>query len=222
MLFVSVLARGGGGPGTYVVARTLERGVGDGPAPAVVPAHFICNPATGLQLDPQAEISRGWILCHKVTPPSTSHAGFLYGLGLRGHLKVLPIQDCYKYMKLQHDATQVAVILGKCASHLGQMDRALTRLCCLHLPTFLPATDMEIPSPVQCAAVVGLGLNYVGSAQRRTVELLSAEIGKREQPDRPLPERVQNLERVNQELLHNSRAMAKDIATTTPVGKPRD
>ena len=104
-------------------------------------------------------------------------------------LKVLPIQDCYKYMKLQHDATQVAVILGKCASHLGQMDRALTRLCCLHLPTFLPATDMEIPSPVQCAAVVGLGLNYVGSAQRRTVELLSAEIGKREQPDRPLPER---------------------------------
>jgi len=161
-------------------------------------AEFSNGVATALQVGdaPGVEITRGWILHHKseaATNGQTSahaHAGFLCGLGLRGHLRVMPVADCYKYLRSQHDTTSVAVILGMAASHVGSMDAGLTRMCCVHIPSMLPATysDMEVASPVQCAAVLSLGVLFARSAHRMMTELLVAEIGRRPS-DRALHDR---------------------------------
>lgn len=160
-------------------------------------AEFGNGVATALQVsDPVGvEITRGWILHHK-SEASTSgqgsahaHAGFLCGLGLRGHLTLTKV-DCYKYLRAQHDTTILAVILGMAASHVGSMDAGLTRMCCMHIPSMLPATysDMEAASSVQCAAVLSLGLLFTRSAHRMMTELLVAEIGRRPS-DRALHDR---------------------------------
>eukprot|EP00930_Biecheleria_cincta_P046160 TRINITY_DN31841_c0_g1_i1.p1 TRINITY_DN31841_c0_g1~~TRINITY_DN31841_c0_g1_i1.p1 ORF type:complete len:1337 (-),score=254.77 TRINITY_DN31841_c0_g1_i1:28-4038(-) len=171
-------------------------------------AEFSNGVATALQVNsgPGAEVTRGWILHHKTeaamanqangqTPGAAqasthAHAGFLLGLGLRGCLKSLPIADCYKYLRLQHDTTSAAVILGMAASHISSMDAGLTRMCCVHIPSMLPATfsDMEVASPVQCSAVLSLGLLFAGSGHRMMTELLVAEIGRRP-TDRALHDR---------------------------------
>lgn len=168
-------------------------------------AEFSNGVATALQVSEGAELKRGWILHHRVDPSASvggqqgqqaatgsahSHAGFLCGLGLRGYLKVLPVADCYKYLRPQHDATSVAIILGMAASSVGSMDTGLTRMCCVHIPSMLPASypDMEVPSPVQCAAVLSLGLIFARSAHRMMTELLVAEMGRRPS-DRALHDR---------------------------------
>eukprot|EP00931_Biecheleriopsis_adriatica_P048438 TRINITY_DN27985_c0_g1_i1.p1 TRINITY_DN27985_c0_g1~~TRINITY_DN27985_c0_g1_i1.p1 ORF type:complete len:2002 (+),score=397.11 TRINITY_DN27985_c0_g1_i1:758-6007(+) len=174
-------------------------------------AEFSNGAATALQVSngPGAEITRGWILHHKSEAAAVlnghgqaasngqagqaltnAHAGFILGLGLRGCLKVLPVADCYKYLRLQHDTLSAAVIMGMAASHIASMDAGLTRMCCVHIPSMLPATfsDMEVASPVQCSAVLSLGLLFAGSGHRMMTELLVAEIGRRPS-DRALHDR---------------------------------
>ncbi|CAK8997966.1 Anaphase-promoting complex subunit 1 (APC1) (Cyclosome subunit 1) (Mitotic checkpoint regulator) (Testis-specific gene 24 protein) [Durusdinium trenchii] len=162
-------------------------------------AEFNNGVAAALQVAASSDVSRGWIAHHRSasTPATTdgqvssnAHAGFLLGLGLRGGLKVLPVADCYKYLRLQHETTSAAVILGLAASHVSSMDSGLTRTCCVHIPSMLPATfsDVEVSSPVQCSAVLALGLLYAGSGHRMMTELLVAEIG-RKPTDRVLHDR---------------------------------
>ncbi|CAL1143734.1 unnamed protein product, partial [Cladocopium goreaui] len=163
-------------------------------------AEFNNGVAAALQVATSTEVSRGWIAHHRSVSSnpasadgqvsSNAHAGFLLGLGLRGCLKVLPVADCYKYLRLQHETTSAAVILGLAASNLSSMDAALTRTCCVHIPSMLPATfsDVEVSSPVQCSAVLSLGLLYAGSGHRMMTELMVAEIG-RKPSDRVLHDR---------------------------------
>lgn len=163
-------------------------------------AEFNNGVAAALQVATSTEVSRGWIAHHRSASSnpasadgqvsSNAHAGFLLGLGLRGCLKVLPVADCYKYLRLQHETTSAAVILGLAASNLSSMDAALTRTCCVHIPSMLPATfsDVEVSSPVQCSAVLSLGLLYAGSGHRMMTELMVAEIG-RKPSDRVLHDR---------------------------------
>ncbi|CAE8634644.1 unnamed protein product [Polarella glacialis] len=160
-------------------------------------AEFSNGVATALQVStgPGTELTRGWILHHKAEAAANggsanTHGGFILGLGLRGCLKVMPVADCYKYLRLQHDTTSTAVILGMASSHIASMDAGLTRMCCVHIPSMLPATysDMEINSPVQSSAVMGIGLLFAGSAHRMMTELLVAEIGRRPS-DRALNDR---------------------------------
>eukprot|EP00445_Apocalathium_hangoei_P043548 CAMPEP_0203973408 /NCGR_PEP_ID=MMETSP0359-20131031/99574_1 /ASSEMBLY_ACC=CAM_ASM_000338 /TAXON_ID=268821 /ORGANISM="Scrippsiella Hangoei, Strain SHTV-5" /LENGTH=2141 /DNA_ID=CAMNT_0050911563 /DNA_START=1 /DNA_END=6427 /DNA_ORIENTATION=- len=159
-------------------------------------AEFSNGVATALQVSeaPGSEITRGWIVLHKSEANSSgqssanAHAGFLLGLGLRGSLKVINEADCYKYLRLEHDATSVAVILGMAASHVSSMDAGLTRMCCVHIPSVYHHLDIEVASPVQCAAVLSLGLLFAKSSHRMMAELLVAEIGRRPS-DRALHDR---------------------------------
>lgn len=85
------------------------------------------------------------------------------------------------------------MILGLAASNISSMDAGLTRTCCVHIPSMLPATfsDVEarrnlrqrgprllaqVSSPVQCGAVLSLGLLYAQSGHRMMTELLVAEM----------------------------------------------
>eukprot|EP00392_Amoebophrya_sp_AT5.2_P001044 g1046.t1 len=107
-----------------------------------------------------------------------SHAGFLLGLGVRGLLshETLPTADCYKYLKLQHEATTISVLLGLAASAVGRMPPAATRMCALHIPGQFA---FEAPATVRAAASVGLGLLYASSGQKGMAELLAKELESR-------------------------------------------
>ncbi|CAD7929205.1 unnamed protein product, partial [Amoebophrya sp. A25] len=103
------------------------------------------------------------------------HAGFLLGLGLRGFLteERLPVADCYKYLKLQHEVTTVALLLGLAASHigLGSKQTGITRMCALHI-----SFSFEAPPSVRAASSLGLGLLYAQTGQRGIAEMLAKEL----------------------------------------------
>lgn len=53
---------------------------------------------------------------HKPNSPKADHAGFLLALGLFGLLDSLVRTDIYQHLKSMHDATVIAILLGKSAS----------------------------------------------------------------------------------------------------------
>ena len=66
------------------------------------------------------------------------------------------------------------------ANKRGSCDPSVSKMLCLHIPSLLPHsfTPMDIASPVQAAAVAGIGLLYQGSAHRLMTEFLINEISQ--------------------------------------------
>ncbi|VDD75357.1 unnamed protein product [Mesocestoides corti] len=194
--------------------------------PAVLAARhwpdFHNGVAAGLMISPHASIDATWIVqnCKAIalggatsaavlnsTPPSAcpyspTQAGFLYGLGLNGHLNKLSPQYIREFTVQVHDLSNAAVILGKylrqvvdasstptlviriglCAGKRGTMDQATLRLLAVHYrPLLLPEPvliEMSVPSICQAASAFGLGLLFLGSAHRHIASILLAELGK--------------------------------------------
>jgi anaphase-promoting complex subunit 1 len=113
-------------------------------------------------------------------------AGFLYGLGLLGHLSSLTVTDVCEYLIQGHDPTTIAVLIGSAASKLGTADALASRTICLHLPPLLPPQhwDIDISPQVQTAALVSLGLLYCRSGHRLMTEFLLAELSRSPASDR--------------------------------------
>lgn len=135
--------------------------------------------AAGLKLAPgQAALTRTWIVYNKPKEPSYAHAGLLMALGLQGHLSVLAATDVYRYLSQEHDATTAGVLLGMAAAHRGSMDASVSKMLYLHLPSRHPPSfpDLELPTIVQAAALVAVGLLYQGTAHRLTTEILLGEM----------------------------------------------
>ncbi len=61
----------------------------------------------------------------------------------------------------------------------GSCDREVLRMLTVHLPVMLPIqiSQMEIPHRIQTAALVGLGLLYLGSGRHLIADVLITEIG---------------------------------------------
>jgi len=59
-------------------------------------------------------------------------------------------------------------------SKRGSMDEAVFKMLYVHIPSLHPANypDLEVSSGVQTAAVMGIGLLYQGSKNRRMAEML--------------------------------------------------
>eukprot|EP00808_Paulinella_micropora_P025174 g71415.t1 len=157
------------------------------------PANFMDWPqfhngvASGLRVAPgQSQISRYWILYNQPAELTFSHAGFLFGLGLQGHLNSLKPPDFYRYLSKKHEPTTMGVLLGISAARRGSMDPTVSTMLCLHHPALLPPgfQEMEIPSLIQTSALIGLGLLYQGSAHRLMTEVLLMEISKRTMSDK--------------------------------------
>ena len=143
--------------------------------------------AAGLRLaSGQADITRTWIVYNKPSAPNHAHAGLLMGLGLQGHLKALEVTDVYRYLTQEHHATNVGVLLGMAGAYRGTSHPLVSKMMCLHIPAIHPISfpDLEVPSIVQTAALIGIGLVYQGTANRRMTEVLLLEIGHRATNDR--------------------------------------
>ena len=107
----------------------------------------LCPPGCGPT--DEGELGRNWIVYNKPRSRQHSHAGFLLGLGLQGHLLALAHTDLYRYMSQGHDVTMMAVLLGMAAARRGSMHNAIAKMLCLHIPSLHPPTFTELGQPLQ-------------------------------------------------------------------------
>jgi anaphase-promoting complex subunit 1 len=119
---------------------------------------------------------------HRPEEPTNTHAGFLYGLGLTGHLKNLATYHSFEYLNAKHDLTSVGLLLGLSTAYRGTADERVTKLLGIHIPAMLPpqSTDLNLSSLLQVAAIASLGLLYMGNVNRRMVEVALTEMGRRQ------------------------------------------
>ncbi|KAJ9539792.1 hypothetical protein OSB04_026298 [Centaurea solstitialis] len=145
--------------------------------------------AAGLRMAPlQGKMSRTWIIYNKPEEPNVTHAGLLLALGLHGHLDVLNITDIYQYYSQEHESTTVGLMLGLAASYRGTMQPAISKSLYVHIPARHPSSfpELELPTLLQSAALVSVGLLYEGSAHPQTMQILLGEIGRRSGGDNVL------------------------------------
>ncbi|EXB88404.1 Anaphase-promoting complex subunit 1 [Morus notabilis] len=145
--------------------------------------------AAGLRLAPlQGKMSRTWIIYNKPGEPNAIHAGLLLALGLHGYLRVLNLTDIYQYYAQEHESTTVGLMLGLAASYRGTMDPAISKSLFVHIPARHPSSfpELELPTLLQSAALMSVGLLYEGSAHPQTMQILLGEIGRRSGGDNVL------------------------------------
>ncbi|KAF6170410.1 hypothetical protein GIB67_014340 [Kingdonia uniflora] len=145
--------------------------------------------AAGLRLSPlQAKMSRTWITYNKPEKPNVTHAGVLLALGLHGHLRVLTVADIFQYFSQEHEGTTVGLMLGLAASFKGTMDPDISRSLYFHIPSRHPSSfpELELPTLLQSAALMAIGILYEGSAHPETMQILLGEIGRRSGGDNVL------------------------------------
>ncbi|TPX34860.1 hypothetical protein SmJEL517_g02637 [Synchytrium microbalum] len=140
--------------------------------------------AAALRISPQAEgIDGHWIVYNKsIYNLDSSHAGFLLGMGLTGHLRKLDATQAYNYMKAKHEASSIGLLLGLCASYAGTGESVAKRLVELHVPGLLPSqsslTGLNFSSPVITTAILALGYLHSGTMTRQYAEIFLHEIGR--------------------------------------------
>ncbi|EGD73279.1 hypothetical protein PTSG_12238 [Salpingoeca rosetta] len=150
--------------------------------------HFHNGVAAGLQLAPPplVHVGASWIPHHEVACASSmeEYAGFLFGLGLQGHLPSLSNHDVSKYLNDGHELVCIALLLGMAAARPGTMDTRTSKMLAIHLEDFLPPTShgeevtAKITINTQTAALVGMGLLYRGTCHRRIAEVMLAVMGR--------------------------------------------
>ncbi|XP_024011523.1 anaphase-promoting complex subunit 1 [Eutrema salsugineum] len=145
--------------------------------------------AAGLRLAPlQGKVSRTWIRYNKPGEPNAVHAGLLFGLGLQGYLHVLNLSDIYQYFTQDHESTTVGLMLGLAASYRRTMQPDIAKALFFHVPARYQVSyaEFEIPTLLQSAALVSVGILFEGSAHLQTMQLLLGEIGRRSAGDNVL------------------------------------
>ena len=66
---------------------------------------------------------------------SWQHAGFLFGLGMRGKLKDMNNYTFAQYLYLSENHTTTALLVGKALGDIGTGDWKLTRTLAAHVPS---------------------------------------------------------------------------------------
>ncbi|KAM6598818.1 anaphase-promoting complex subunit 1 [Cannabis sativa] len=145
--------------------------------------------AAGLRLAPlQGKMSRTWIIYNKPEEPNAIHAGLLLALGLHGYLRVLSLTDIFQYYNQEHESTTVGLMLGLAASYRGTMDPLISKSLYVHIPAKHPSSfpELELPTLLQSAALMSVGLLHEGSAHPQSMQFLLGEIGRRSGGDNVL------------------------------------
>lgn len=140
--------------------------------------------AAGLQITgDKKNIDSAWIVYNKLKSQQNGatieHAGFLLGLGLNGHLKILTSISLYDYLVKSDEMTNLSILIGIAAANRGTMDLATTKALSIHIEALLPPTalELDVSQNVQIAAIMGIGLLYQGTAKRHIAEVMAQEIG---------------------------------------------
>jgi anaphase-promoting complex subunit 1 len=137
--------------------------------------------AAALRISPSSNsVQSSWIQFVKPTELNPEHAGFLFGLGLNGHLKTVDTWYTFSYLFPKHEQTSIAVLLGLAASNVGSSSDYVTRLIAVHTPALLPVrtVDINVPLLVQAAGLTALGIVYLGTGNRKMADDMLAEVAR--------------------------------------------
>lgn len=149
-------------------------------------AFFHAGVSAGLAISHGAKgIDTSWIVFNKPAELNNRHAGFLFALGINGHLRTLAKWLAFKYLTPKHNMTSVGLLLGLSASHMGTMDTLITRMLSVHITRMLPpgAAELNVSPLTQTAGLMGIGLLYYNTQHRRMSEVMLSELEHREVED---------------------------------------
>ena len=153
-------------------------------------AFFHAGVEAGLSISKNAKgINTSWILFNKPSSLQNRHAGFLFALGLNGHLKSVAKWVAFKYLTPKHTMTSIGLLLGLSASYLGTMDTLITRLLSVHVTRMLPpgAAELNLSPLTQTSGIMGIGLLYCNTQHRRMSEIMLSELENVDQEDNSSP-----------------------------------
>lgn len=158
------------------------------PAECLSWGEFHNGVAAGLRIAPEARgVESSWIAFNKPSELTPEHAGFLFGLGLTGHLKEMLTWHTFGYLTPKHDLTSIGVLLGLSAANAGTGNRHVTKLLAVHTPALLPtqSVDLNVSLMTQAAGLAGVGILYLGTKNRRMAEVCLHQISRKDlvQPD---------------------------------------
>lgn len=128
-------------------------------------------------------IDSNWVFSHyQPEEPSARHAGFLFGIGLMGHLTSLGRVHAFKYLYPRHGLTTIGTILGLAASFVGTGDPTARQLMAIQVSAFLPegSAPLNLSTLTQTAGLLGMGMVFMGSYHRWTAERMLQQIGAKE------------------------------------------
>ncbi|CAG8664779.1 1739_t:CDS:2, partial [Cetraspora pellucida] len=136
--------------------------------------------ASGLRIPSTINIEGSWISLNKPKELTNSHAGFLLGLGLNGHLKSMATWQAVEYLMKtpKHDITTIALVLGLPASYIGTMNAEIMKFIAVHVTAMFPpkSTSLNVSPLIQTASVLGCGLLYMGTCDRYMSQVMLSEI----------------------------------------------
>ncbi|KAL9103948.1 MAG: hypothetical protein Q9163_001054 [Psora crenata] len=153
-------------------------------------AFFHAGVEAGLSISKDARgVNASWILFNKPRELTNRHAGFLFALGLNGHLKSIAKWVSFKYLTPKHNMTSIGLLLGLSASYLGTMDTLVTRLLSVHVTRMLPpgAAELNLSPLTQTCGIMGIGLLYCNTQHRRMSEIMLSEIENMDQEESSNP-----------------------------------
>ncbi|CAJ0745499.1 1491_t:CDS:10 [Entrophospora sp. SA101] len=138
--------------------------------------------ASALRISPTSkDVTGSWIELNKPKELNNSHAGFLMGLGINGHLKSMGIWQAVDYLMKspKHDMTNIALVIGLPASYCGTMNSDITRMLAVHITSMLPPKSnyLNVSPLIQTASLIGIGLLYMGTCNRYNTQIMLSEIG---------------------------------------------
>ncbi|AET40786.1 anaphase promoting complex subunit 1 Ecym_6414 [Eremothecium cymbalariae DBVPG len=142
-------------------------------------AEFHRGVARGIAISKSvANVTSSWINYNRPPWLDAQYGGFLLGLGLNGHLKVLEEWQLYNFLSPKHTHISIGLLLGICASMKGSMDLTLTKVLSVHIVALLPpgSSNLNIHHRVQTSGLVGVGVLYQCSQHRRMSDLLYSQI----------------------------------------------
>lgn len=111
---------------------------------------------------------------------SELYSGFVYGMGLSGHLSSLEDWQFYESLVNSNIAGTIAALVGVAASKKGSRDTKLTKVLAVHIRALLPEgaarQNSMVPCQVERAALISLGLLYFGQGVRHLTDVLLREL----------------------------------------------
>ena len=156
--------------------------------PTTLPTDFLDWPdfhvgvASGLQINRDSRaVDSSWVVFNRQDRPDCHHAGFLFAMGLLGHLKDMMSFHAFEYLNVKHDMTSLGLLLGLASSHVGTRDARVAKLISLHIPGLLPiqSSVLNLSSALESGALISLGLLYMETGDRRMSELMVREIDRK-------------------------------------------
>lgn len=101
------------------------------------------------------------------------YAGFLYGLGLSGHIRTMASYQAFAYLDPKHELTSIGLLLGLSAAFVSTCDAKVTSVLSVHLSAFHPSdsTTLNVTQATQAAGMLGLGLVYLGTKRKKLADV---------------------------------------------------